>query len=75
MIFFYNLRIFWENNPPTRHIKYQVVDVAPSNKSFIINKLPSTTLERFLRRIKSSLTRNFRAEKLWIFQEIAWSIP
>ena len=45
-----------ENHPPTRHLKYKVINFAPSNKSTINNqlqimakKLPSTNLERFLR--------------------------
>ena len=44
--------------PPTRHIKYKRIDLAPSNKSIMANKLlPTTNLERFLRRFKSPLTR------------------
>ena len=34
-----------------------MIDFAPSNKSNMANKLPSTNLERFLRRTKSPLTR------------------
>ena len=41
---------------PTRHITYNVIDFAPSNKSTMANKLPSTMV-RFLRRIKSLRTR------------------
>ena len=33
------------------------LDFAPINKSLMANKLPSTNLERFLRRIKSRLIR------------------
>ena len=41
-----------------RHIKYKVIDFAPINKSIKANKIPSTNLEQFLRRIiKSPLTR------------------
>ena len=31
-----------------RHIKNQVINFAPSNKSIMANKLPLTNLERFL---------------------------
>ena len=33
------------------------MNFAPGNESIIANKLPSTNLEHFLRRIKSPLTR------------------
>ena len=49
--------IFYENHPPTRHIKYKRIDFAPCNKPFMVNKFPLTNLERFLRRINSPLTR------------------
>ena len=49
--------VFYENHHPTRHIKYKRIDFVPCNKSIMANKLPSTNLERFLRRIKSPLTR------------------
>ena len=39
--------IFYENHPPTRHIKYKKIDLAPFNKSIMANKLLSTNLERF----------------------------
>ena len=52
-----NFEIFCENHPPTRHIKYKVINLASNNKSIMANKLLSTNLERFLRRIKSTLTR------------------
>ena len=55
--FFLNFEIFYENHPPTRHIKYKKVDFAPCNKSIMANKLRSTNLERFIRRIKSPHTR------------------
>ena len=42
-------------HPPTRHIKYKVIDFAPINKSIKAYKLPWTNLERFLRRIKYRL--------------------
>ena len=48
---------FDENHSPTRHIKYKTRDFAPCNKSIMANKLLLTNLERFLRRIKSPLTR------------------
>ena len=50
--FFYT---FCENHPPTRHIKYKVIDFAPSNKSVMANKLLLANLELFMRRIKSTL--------------------
>ena len=56
-IYIYNLRFFFENHPPTRHIKYTVIDFAPNNEPFMANKLPSTNLERVLRRIKPPLSR------------------
>ena len=55
--FFLKFENFYENHPPTRHIKYKRIDFAPCNKSIIANKLLSPKLERFLRRIKSPLTR------------------
>ena len=55
--FFLNIEIFCENHPPTRHIKFKVIDFAPSNKLFMTNKFLSTNLERFLRWIKSPFTR------------------
>ena len=57
---FFSLKFefFNKNHPPTRHIKYMTIDFAPSNKSIRANKLPSTNLERFLRRIKSRLCIN-----------------
>ena len=55
--FFLNFEMFYENHPPTRHIKYKKINFVPCNKSFMANKLRSTNLERFIRRIKSPLTR------------------
>ena len=55
--FFQNFEIFIENHPLTRHIKYKTIDFTPCNKSIMASKLHSTNLERFLRRIKSPLTR------------------
>ena len=49
------IEIFWENHHPTRHIKYKIIIFARSN---ILINLPSTSSERFLRRIKSPLTLN-----------------
>ena len=42
--------------PPTRHVNYKKIDFAPFNESTMANELPSTSLEQFLRRIKSPLT-------------------
>ena len=55
--FFLKFEIFYENYPPTRHVKYKKIDFVPCNKSIMANKLRSTNLERFIRRIKSPLTR------------------
>ena len=55
--FFLKFEIFYENHPPTRHIKYKKIDFVPLNKSIMANNLRSTNLERFIRRIKSPLTR------------------
>ena len=55
--FFLKFEIFYENHPPTRHIKYKMRDFVPFNISIMANKLRSTNLERFIRRIKSPLTR------------------
>ena len=54
---FLKFKIFYENHPPTLHIKYKKIDFAPCNKSIMENKLPLTNLERFVRRINSPLTR------------------
>ena len=32
--------IFYENHPPTRHIKYKKIDFVPCNKSILANKQP-----------------------------------
>ena len=56
-IFFFKFEIFYVNHPTTRHIKYKKRDFVPCNKSIMANKLRSTNLERFIRRIKSPLTR------------------
>ena len=37
--------LFYENHPPTRHIKYKAIDFAPCNNSIMTNKLRSTNLE------------------------------
>ena len=49
--------IFYENHPPTRHLKYKRINFTRCNKPIIANKLLLTNLERFLRRINSPLTR------------------
>ena len=56
-IFFPKFEMFYENHPPTRHIKYKKRDFVPCNQPIMANKLRSTNLERFKRRIKSPLTR------------------
>ena len=50
-MFFFQFEIFCEIHPP-RHIKKKI-NLAPSDKSILANKLPSTNLEQFLSRIKS----------------------
>ena len=55
-IFFPKFEIFYENHPPTRHIKYKKRDFVPCNKSIRGNKLRSTNLERFIRWSKSPIT-------------------
>ena len=57
MKFFLKFEFFIENRPPTRHIKNKKINFVPCNKSIMANKLRSTNLERFIRRIKSPLTR------------------
>ena len=56
---FFSLKfeMFDENHRPTRHLKYKKIDFVPCNKSILAKKLRSTNLERFMRRIKSPLTR------------------
>ena len=56
--FFLNFEKFYENHPPTRHIKYKKIDFVPCNKSIMANKLRSINLERFIRQIKSRLHVN-----------------
>ena len=38
-LFFLDLKFFCENHPLTRHIKYQVINFAPINKSIMANKI------------------------------------
>ena len=54
---FLKFEIFYENQPPTRHIKNKKIVFVPCKTSIMANKLPSTKLERFIRRIKYPLTR------------------
>ena len=53
---FLKLEIFYENHPPTRHLKHKRIDFAPCYKPIMANKLLLTNLEQFLRRINSPLT-------------------
>ena len=57
---FFSLKfeIFYEKHPPTRHIKCKKIVFVPCSKSIMANKLRSTNLERFIRRIKSRLLVN-----------------
>ena len=51
---------FWTflmNSSPHTPYKYKRKNFAPFNKSIMANKLRSTNLEWFIRRIKSPLTR------------------
>ena len=57
IFFFLKFEIFKDNHHPTRHIKYKKIDFVPGNNSIMVNKLRSTNLEQFIRRIKSPLTR------------------
>ena len=57
-IFFLKFEIFYKNHPPTCHIKYKRTEFAPCNKSIMANKLLSTNLQRFIRRIKPRLHVN-----------------
>ena len=52
--FLLKLETFYENHPPTRHLKYKRIDFAPCNKSVMANKVLSTNLERFLKTDKLS---------------------
>ena len=44
---FLKFEIFYENHPPTRHLKYKKIDLAHCNQSIMANKLLLTNLERF----------------------------
>ena len=39
--------IFYENHPPTRHLKYKKIDLAPFNQSIMANKLLLTLLGHY----------------------------
>ena len=45
---FLKFEFFYENHPPTRHIKYKGIDFAPCNKPIMANKLLLTNSGRFL---------------------------
>ena len=66
-IFFLKFEIFFENHPPTRQYKVQENKyvLRQINKSIMANLL--TNLERFLRRIKSPLTR-YKLAKMATFK-------
>ena len=57
IFFLLKFEIFYDNHPPTRHIKYKRIVFAPFNKPFMANKLLLINLELFLRQINSPLTR------------------
>ena len=50
--FFLKFEYFYENHPPTRHIKYKKIDLAPCNKSIMASELLSTNLEQFRSNIR-----------------------
>ena len=56
---FDKFEIFEKISPPLPHTpyKYQVIDIASSSKTFLVNKLTLSNLEQITRRIKSPLTR------------------
>ena len=54
---FLKIDFFKEIIQTTRHKKYKRIVFALCNKSIMANKLLSTNLDRFIRRIKSPLTR------------------
>ena len=41
-----NFEIFYKNHHPIRHIKYKVINFAPSNTSIMAIELPSTNLKK-----------------------------
>ena len=55
-------KVIWSSNnifsctplAPTSHTKYKVIDIAPSNKSVMTFKFPTTNFERILRRNKTA---------------------
>ena len=51
------MKILFSKFEPRRQIKFKGIEFALSNKSIMANKPPSTSLELFLRRIKSPLKR------------------
>ena len=55
-IVFLKFEILYENHPPARHLKNKRINFAHCNKSILANRLHSTNLERFVRRIKSPLS-------------------
>ena len=52
--------VFCENYPPIRHVKNNGIDFAARNNSIKANRMHSINRERFLGRIKPSLTRYLR---------------
>ena len=55
---------FYKNHPPTRHIKYKMIDFAPCNKQIMANKLLCTNLERFSLIVVINLLNSFRRNEL-----------
>ena len=52
-----NFELFLMSSSPHTPYKYKRKNFAPFNKTIMANKLRSTNLEWFIRRIKSPLTR------------------
>ena len=55
MYVYLNIETLCQNHPPTRHVEYKMIDLAPINISIMANKLPSRNLVRVLIQIKSPL--------------------
>ena len=62
--FFYNLKLFMKIIPPHAIQSTKKTDSAFCNKSIMANKLHSTNLEKFLRRIKSRNIKRVNGPKL-----------
>ena len=52
-----NFEVFFIKSSPHTPLKVEKINFAHCNKSIMANKLLSTNLDQFLRRIKTPLTR------------------